>query len=114
MDKTNQLQFRYAAVVLKSEQAMPVRVMVEQELASCVYYVVRGGSDEQREQLHALIEKEVVCRLDLSRGRRQMIICRANEALSDAENIAMHQRILASVFGSNNRISVRFMRRIAL
>ncbi len=114
MDNTTNQQFRFTAVVLKSEQAMPARVMVNQELQSCVFFVLRGGTDEQREQLQAQIEKAVICKQNLSRGRRQMIICRANDALTEAANIEQYQRILANVFGVNNRTCVRFMRRMPL
>ena len=105
---------RFAAMVLKSEQSMPARVMVNQELQSCVFFVLRGGTDEQREQLQAQIEKAVICKQNLSHGRRQMIICRANDALTDAANIEQYQRILAIVLGVNNRTCVRFMRRMPL
>ena len=114
MRKTVEQTTRFAAMVLKSEQSMPARVMVNQELQSCVFFVLRGGTDEQREQLQAQIEKAVICRKNLSRGRRQMIICRANDALTDAANIEQYQRILANVFGVNTRTCVRFMRRMPL
>ena len=99
----------FVSVTEKSPLSVPARVMTELGLQRVVWFVLRGGTDEQREYLHTLIGRSVICRVPLARARRQMIICRAIDGCSDHEHIRSYRAVLEHVFGEKCRISVRVM-----
>lgn len=97
----------YLSVAEKSALSKPAQIMRELGLRRVVWFVLRGGTDEQREYLHTLIGHTVICRLPLSCARRQMIICRAYDAYTDMAHIRFYRAVLRQVFGEKCRISVR-------
>lgn len=99
----------YVSVAEKSALSKPAQIMRELGLRRVVWFVLRGGTDAQREYLHTLIGGSVVCRLPLSRAHRQMIICRGYEAYTDTALIRFYRAVLRQVFGEQCRISVRVM-----
>ena len=114
MRKTFEQMTRFAAMVLKSEQSMPARVMVNQELQSCVFFVLRGGTDEQREQLCRGIKGDLLKRIPLKKAKREMVICRTADNVNDAKILDSYETIIKQIFGPNTRIRARIIRRIAL
>ena len=99
----------YLSIAEKSPLSKPAQIMAELRLRRVVWFVLRGGTDEQREYLHSLIGHTVICRLPLSRAHRQMIICRTYEAYTDTALIRFYRAVLRQVFGEKCRISVRVM-----
>ena len=99
----------YLSIAEKSPLSKPAQIMAELGLRRVVWFVLRGGTDEQREYLHSLIGHAVICRLPLSRAHRQMIICRTYEAYTDTALIRFYRAVLRQVFGEKCRISVRVM-----
>ena len=99
----------YLSVAEKSPLSKPAQIMAELGLRRVVWFVLRGGTDEQREYLHSLIGHTVVCRLPLSRAHRQMIICRTADDFTNQAYIRFYRAVLRQVFGEKCRISVRVM-----
>lgn len=100
----------FSATVQKSPVSIPARVMVEQSLNRVVYFVLRGGSDEQRLYLSDLLAKALIARVPHKRGRhREMWICRPLDSYNDAEHFASYDAILQHVFGDKCRVRVRMM-----
>lgn len=93
----------------KSPLSVPARIMEELNLDRVVYFVLRGGTDEQREALQDLIGNAVITRIALSRARRQMIICRTSDDINDAVTIDSYRAALEHVFGEHYRITVRIL-----
>lgn len=104
---TNQTYF--SATMQKSPLSVPARIMEELNLDRVVYFVLRGGTDEQREALQDLIGNAVIARIALSRARRQMIICRTSDDINDAVTIDSYRAALEHVFGEHCRITVRIL-----
>ena len=104
-----QSNFYFSATMQKSPFSVPARVMEELNLDRIVYFVLRGGTDAQREYLHELLGDALVGRVPLSRARRQMIICRTHDGQNDAEHIESYNALLRHVFGDKCRITVRIM-----
>ena len=102
-------QFYFSATMQKSPLSVPARIMEELNLDRVVYFVLRGGTDEQREALQALIGNAVIARIALSRARRQMIICRTSDDINDAVTIDSYRAALEHVFGEHCRITVRIL-----
>ena len=102
-------QIYFSATMQKSPLSVPARVMEELNLDRVVYFVLRGGTDEQREALQDLIGNAVIARIALSRARRQMIICRTSDDINDAVTIDSYRAALEHVFGEHCRITVRIL-----
>lgn len=100
----------FLSIVEKSPLSKVAQVMSNLGLARVVYFVLRGGTDAQREELHQLIYGNLVCRIPLRRGRRQMIICRTSDIFTDRAYLQFYRKTLQSVFGDKCRIAVRVMR----
>ncbi|MGN0235185.1 MAG: hypothetical protein ACI4BD_02570 [Paludibacteraceae bacterium] len=102
--------FFFSATMQKSALSKPARVMNELNLDRVAYFVLRGGSDDQRAYLNELLGDSLIARLPLLRGRnRQMLICRAELHLSDAQVLCSYQAVLTHVFGERCRITTRIM-----
>ena len=99
----------YLSIAEKSPLSKPAQIMAELGLRRVVWFVLRGGTDEQREYLHSLIGHTVICRLPLSRAHRQMIICRTADDFTNQAYIRFYRAVLRQVFGEQCRISVRVM-----
>ena len=99
----------YLSIAEKSPLSKPAQIMAELGLRRVVWFVLRGGTDEQREYLHSLIGHTVICRLPLSRAHRQMIICRTADDFTNPALIRFYRAVLRQVFGEQCRISVRVM-----
>ena len=99
----------YLSIAEKSPLSKPAQIMAELRLRRVVWFVLRGGTDEQREYLHSLIGHTVICRLPLSRAHRQMIICRTADDFTNQAYIRFYRAVLRQVFGEKCRISVRVM-----
>lgn len=102
-------QVYFSATMQKSPLSVPARIMEELNLDRVVYFVLRGGTDEQREALQDLIGNTVIARIALSRARRQMIICRTSDDINDAVTIDSYRAALEHVFGEHCRITVRIL-----
>lgn len=104
----------FSATVQKSPASLPAQIMTEHSLDRVVYFVLRGGSDEQRSALADLLSVALLSRVPLKRARREMWICRAERECNDAEHFASYETILQHVFGPTCRTRVRIMWRAAL
>ena len=105
---------RFAAMVLKSEQSMPVRAMEELDLNRVVFFVVKSATDAQSEQLCRGIKGNLLKRIPLKKAKREMFICRTADDLSDAALFDFYETIMQQIFGTKTRIRARIIRRIAL
>lgn len=104
--------YAFTATMQKSGNSKVAQVMNLLNLDRAVYFVLRGGTDEQRDELHELIRHAVVTRLPLHndrhpRWRRQMIVCRCVNNINDLEHIETYRAVLQQVFGDKCRIAVR-------
>lgn len=105
----------FSATVQKSPMSIPARVMTEHSLDRVVYFVLRGGSDEQRAALAELLAQSLLTRVPLKRGRnREMWICRTRNSESHAQHFEDYDTILQHIFGPTCRIRVHILLRIAL
>lgn len=100
----------FLSTIEKSPLSKPAQVMSELGLTRVVYFVLRGGTEDQREKLHQLIYGNLVCRIPLRRAGRQMIICRTSDIFTDQAYLLFYRKTLQSVFGEKCRITVRVMR----
>lgn len=67
----------FSATMQKSPASLPAQIMTEHSLDRVVYFVLRGGSDEQRSALADLLSVALLSRVPLKRAaRREMWICR--------------------------------------
>ena len=110
----NEKQIFFSATMQKSPASLPAKIMTEHSLDRVVYFVLRGGSDEQRSALADLLSHALLSRVPLKRARREMWICRAERECNDAEHFASYETILQHVFGPTCRTRVRIMWRAAL
>lgn len=99
----------FSATVQKSPASLPAKIMTEHNLDRVVYFVLRGGSDEQRSALAELLSIALLSRVPLKRARREMWVCRTHDCCNDAEHFASYDNILQHVFGSTCRVRVRIM-----
>lgn len=99
-------QIFFSATMQKSPLSIPARVMVELGLDRVVYFVLRGGTDDQRERLNAMLGASLIARVPLRRARRQMLICRAYD-VGDNVHLYFYESLLQRVFGDKCRIRVR-------
>lgn len=94
----------------KSALSKPAQVMTELNLDRVAYFVLRGGTDDQRAYLHELLCDCLIVHLPLRRGRnRQLLICRAELHLNDEQVLRSYQAVLTHVFGERCRITPRIM-----
>ena len=110
----NEKQIFFSATMQKSPASLPAQIMTEHSLDRVVYFVLRGGSDEQRSALADLLSHALLSRVPLKRARREMWICRAERECNDAEHFASYETILQHVFGPTCRTRVRIIWRAAL
>ena len=110
----NEKQIFFSATVQKSPASLPAQIMTEHNLDRVVYFVLRSGSNEQRDALEDLLSRALLSRVPLKRARREMWICRAERECNDAAHLQDYDTILRYVFGSNCRVRVRIMWRAAL
>lgn len=99
----------FSATVQKSPASLPAQIMTEQQLDRVVYFVLRGGTDEQRSALADLLSFALISRVPLKRARREMWICRTRDNQNDAQHFQDYNAILCHVFGPNCRVRVRIM-----
>ncbi len=104
----------FTATMQKSSNSRVAQVMNSLNLDRAVYFVLRGGTDEQREALQELISAAVVARIPIHhrchpKWRRQLIVCRTNDCINDVEHIDNYRAVLQHVFGEKCRIAVRVM-----
>lgn len=99
----------FSATMQKSPMSIPARVMTEHSLDRVVYFVLRGGSDEQRSALADLLSHALLSRVPLKRARREMWICRTHDCCNDEEHFETYENILRYVFGPKCRVRVRIM-----
>ena len=109
-----QNDFFFSATVQKSPASLPAQIMTEHSLDRVVYFVLRSGSNEQRDALEDLLSRALLERIPLKRARREMWICRTDNGANDAEHFASYETILQHVFGPTCRTRVRIMWRAAL
>ena len=110
----NEKQIFFSATVQKSPASLPAQIMTEHSLDRVVYFVLRGGTDEQRDALEDLLSRALLERIPLKRARREMWVCRTVDGANDAAHLQDYDTILRYVFGSNCRVRVRIMWRAAL
>lgn len=100
----------FSATVQKSPMSIPARVMTEHSLDRVVYFVLRGGTDEQRSALAEFLAQSLLTRVPLKRARnREMWICRTHDGCNDAEHFDSYDSILRHVFGEKCRVRVRIL-----
>lgn len=99
----------FSASMQKSPMSIPARVMTEHGLDRVVYFVLRGGTDEQRSALADLLSIALLSRVPLKRARREMWVCRTYDCCNDAEHFDSYDSILCHVFGEKCRVRVRIM-----
>ena len=92
---------------------MPARVMVNQELQSCVFFVVKSATEAQREQLCHHLGAFLIKRIPLKKAKREMVICRTADNVNDAKILDSYETIIKQIFGPKTRIRARIIRRIA-
>ena len=110
----NEKQIFFSATVQKSPASLPAQIMTEHSLDRVVYFVLRGGSDEQRSALADLLSVALLSRVPLKRARREMWVCRTVDGANDAAHLQDYDTILRYVFGPTCRTRVRIMWRAAL
>lgn len=99
----------FSATVQKSPMSIPAKIMTEQGLDRVVYFVLRGGSDEQREALADMLCMTLIQRVPLRKARREMWICRCQEGIATMPHLENYRAVLQHVFGEKCRIRVRVM-----
>lgn len=100
-------QIFFSATVQKSPASLPAKIMTEHSLDRVVYFVLRGGTDEQRSALAELLSIALLSRVPLKRARREMWVCRTHDCCNDMQHIESYNEVLCHVFGKNCRIVVR-------
>lgn len=81
--------------------------MTEHSLDRVVYFVLRGGTDEQRLYLHDVLRDALITRVPLRRARREMWLCRYKSGCTEAEHFDNYDALLRHIFGDKCRIRVR-------
>ena len=114
--KTN---FVFTTTSQKSSNSHVAQVMNDHELDRAVYFILRGGSDAQREELRELISSALIDWYPILNRRhprrlRDIIICRAHDNVDDLQHIETYRSVLEYVLGKNCRITVRVVWRAAL
>ena len=104
----------FSATMQKSPASLPAQIMTEHSLDRVVYFVLRGGSDEQRSALADLLSVALLSRVPLKRARREMWVCRTHDCCNDMQHIESYNEVLRHIFGDNCRIVVRVCWRAAL
>lgn len=99
----------FSATMQKSPASLPAKIMTEHRLDRVVYFVLRGGSDKQRNQLADLLSAALLSRVPLKRARREMWICRAHDCCNDMQHFDSYSELLRYVFGPKCRVRVRIM-----
>lgn len=79
-----------------------------------VYFVLRSGTEEQREALYDLLQDTLLVMLPIvskrhPRSRRMMYVCKAVQHVDDLAHIASYKAVLANVFGEKCRITPRLV-----
>lgn len=93
----------------KSPASLPAQIMTEQGLDRVVYFVLRGGTDEQRANLSEMLSRVLIERVPLRRARREMWLCYYKSGCSEVEHYDNYDALLKHVFGPTCRIRVRIM-----
>lgn len=111
-------QIFFSATVQKSPMSIPARVMTEHQLDRVVYFILRGGTEAQREELHELLEHVLldwhpILNRRHPRRMRDLIICAADYRFSDVQHLQSYQQVLQHVLGEKRRIAVRILHRSA-
>ena len=104
----------FSATMQKSPASLPAQIMTEHGLDRVVYFVLRSGSNEQRDALEDLLSRALLERIPLKRARREMWVCRTDNGANDAAHLQDYDTILRYVFGSNCRVRVRIIWRAAV
>lgn len=99
----------FSATMQKSPASLPAQIMTEHSLDRVVYFVLRGGTDEQREALANMLRMTLITRIPLRKARREMWICRCQEGITTMSHLDNYQAVLQHVFGDSCRIRVRVL-----
>ncbi len=95
--------------------SIPAQIMTEHNLDRVVYFVLRSGSNKQRDAMEDLLSRALLERIPLKRARREMWVCHTTgNGANDAAHLQDYDTILRYVFGSNCRVRVRIMWRAAV
>lgn len=97
----------FSATMQKSPASLPAQIMTEQGLDRVVYFVLRGGTDEQRTCLSEMLREVLIERVPLRRARREMWLCHYKCGCSELEHYDNYDALLKHVFGEKCRIRVR-------
>ena len=100
----------------KSSDSRVAHLMNLLSLDRVVYFTLRGGTAAQREELGELINANVVARLPIQsrrhpHWRRQIIVCRTRDGVSDIRHISDYRAVLQHVFGPKCRVAPRVVER---
>lgn len=97
----------FSATMQKSPLSIPARIMTEHNLDRVVYFVLRGGTVEQRLYLYEVLCDALIERVPLRRARREMLVCRYKSGCTEAEHFDNYTALLRHVFGDKCRIRIR-------